>query len=263
MKTKTSVLLTMLFLATLGWAQSPPQNTNFPMIGLVRGQTLQINVVAFPPDPCYAQVGFQNSSGNPVGTTVSVSLQPNQSASLAINGNSLTSSLGQRVEVLPTVVPAAGIVSSCQASAEVLDNVLGISNVLVPGAVSYSSNPELGMLGVTLLQTVRLNVVAYPPDPCVGQISFLDSNGNLIGNELMSVNLNPGQATFLELPGSAVVTKLGQRAEVQPVATPSASSGGSNACVVSAEVYVNGLGTTSAYFPPDPCGPSSTSCTVF
>jgi len=130
------------------------------MIGLVRGQTLQINVVAYPPDPCYAQLGFQNSGGNPVGTTISVSLQPNQSASLAINGNSLTSSLGQRVEVLPTVVPAAGIVSSCQASAEVLDNVLGISNVLVPGAVSYSSNPELGMLGVTLLQTVRLNVVA-------------------------------------------------------------------------------------------------------
>jgi hypothetical protein len=32
-------------------AQSLPNYTNFPMIRLVRGQTLQINVVAFPPAP--------------------------------------------------------------------------------------------------------------------------------------------------------------------------------------------------------------------
>jgi hypothetical protein len=45
------------------------------------------------PDPCFAQLGFQNSSGNPVGTTTAVTLQPGQSASLAINGNSLASQL--------------------------------------------------------------------------------------------------------------------------------------------------------------------------
>jgi hypothetical protein len=106
-----------------------------------------------------------------------VTLQPGQSASLAINGKSLTSAPGQRVEVLPTIVPDAGIVSSCGASAEVFDNVLGITSVLVPGTVGYPSNPELGMLGVTVLQTVRLNVVAYPTDPCVGQINFLNSSG--------------------------------------------------------------------------------------
>jgi hypothetical protein len=255
-------------LTSLATAQAPPANaTNFPMIGITRGQTLQLNVVAFPTGPCYAQLGFQDSNGNPAGTTTSVTLQPGQSASLAINGNSLTNSLGQRVEVLPTVVPVAGIVSSCGASAEVFDNLLGITSVLVPGAVGYPSNPDLGMLGVTVLQTVRVNVVAYPVDPCVGQVSFLNNSGELIGNSLMTVNLNPGQATFLELPGSAMVAKLGQRAEVQPVMTPSvtlgSSSGEPNACVVSAEVYVNGLGTTSAYFPTDPCGPSSTSCIVF
>ena len=147
------------------------------MIGITRSQTLQLNLVAFPVDPCFAQLGFQNSSGNPVGTTLSVTLQPGQSASLAINGNSLTNTFGQRVEVLPTVLPDAGIVSSCQASAELYDNVLSITSVLVPGAVGYPLNPELGMLGVTVLQTVRLNVAAYPTDPCIGQISFLDSNG--------------------------------------------------------------------------------------
>jgi len=236
--------------------------TNFPMIGITRSQTLQINLVAYPVDPCFAQLGFQNSSGSAVGTTLRVTLQPGQSASLAINGNTLANSFGQRVEVLPTVVPNPNSAPGCQASAEVFDSVLGITSVLVPGAVGYPLNPELGMLGVTVLQTVRLNMAAYPTDPCIGQISFLNSNGELIGNSLMNVNLSPGQATFLELPGSTVVTKLGQRAEVQPVVTPSPSSG-PNVCVASAEVYYNGLGTTATYFPVDPCGPSSTSCAVF
>jgi len=250
-------------LTPLATAQVAPENaTNFAMIGLTRGQTLQINLVAIPPDPCFAQLGFQNSSGNPVGTTTAVTLQPGESASLAINGNSLTSRLGERVQVLPTVAPAAGIASSCQASAEIFDNALGITSVLVPGAVGYPPSPAIGMLGVTVLETVRLNVVAFPPDPCIGQISFLNSNGALVGNALMSVNLGPGQAAFLDLPGSTLVSELGQRAEVRAVVTPSASDA-SNSCVPSAEVYINGLGTTSSYYPPDPCDPSSNLCAVF
>jgi len=256
------VILLCSLLTPLAAAQVAAKNaTNFAMIGITRGQTLQINVVAFPPDPCFAQLGFQNSSGNPVGTTTAVTLQPGESASLAINGNSLNSVLGGRAQVLPTVVPVAGIPNGCQASAEIFDNALGITSVLVPGAVGYPSNPALGMLGVTELETVRLNVVAYPPDPCLGQISFLNSNGALVGNALMNVNLGPGQSTFLDLPGSTLVSKLGQRAEVRPVVTPGSAS--PNSCIPSAEVYINGLGTTSSYFPPDPCDPSSTICATF
>ena len=256
------VLLLCILLTPLATAQVAPQNaTNFAMIGITRGQTLQINVVAYPPDPCFAQLGFQNSSGNPVGTTTAVTLQPGESASLAINGNSLSSALGARVQVLPTVVPVAGVANACKASAEIFDNALGITSVLVPGAAGYASNPALGMLGVTELETVRLNVVAFPPDPCVGQISFLNSNGALVGNALMNVNLAPGQSTFLDLPGSTLVGKLGQRAEIRPVVTP--GSGSPNSCVPSAEVYINGLGTTSSYYPPDPCDPSSTLCAAF
>jgi hypothetical protein len=44
------------------------------MIGITRGQSLQINPVAIPPDPCFAQLGFQNSNGTPVGTTTADSL---------------------------------------------------------------------------------------------------------------------------------------------------------------------------------------------
>jgi hypothetical protein len=263
MKTRIAAVILMLAFANLGWAQSLPSNntTNFPMIGIVRGQTLQINVVAYPSDPCFAQLGYLNSAGNPVGPTLNVALQPGQSASLALNGDTLTDVAGQRVEVLPTVLPvtlsSAAIVNQCDASAEVFDNVLGISSVVVPGTLGFAPSPEFGMLGVTVLQTARLNVVAIPIDPCIGTLSFVNSAGVQVGNTL-NVQLAPGQAAFLELPGSTLVTKLGQRAEVQPVVTK--PNGG---CIASTEVYINGLGTTSAYYPPDPCSPSSTSCAAY
>jgi hypothetical protein len=245
----------MLALAIPSWAQSPANYTNFAMIGLVRGQTLQINIVAFPPEPCFATLGFQDVNGNPVGTTTSVSLQAGQSASLTLNGNSLTSVAGQREEVQPVVTPAVGVVNQCNASVEIYDNVLGLSSVAVPGAAGLPPSPTFGMIGVTSLQTVRLNIVAFPPDPCVAQLSFVNSQGVQVGNTL-NVQLAPGQAASLDLPGTTLVTKLGQRTEVQPVVT--APNGG---CVASAEVWLNVLGATSVYYPPDPCSPS-TSCVV-
>ena len=248
-------LLVVFVSATLGWAQSLSDYTNFPMIGLVRGQTVQLNIVAFPPDPCFATLGFQDVNGNPLGTTTYVALQPGQSASLALNGNTLTGVAGQRVEVQPTVALAAGVASQCSASAEIYDNVLEISSVAVPGASGWPPEPIFGMIGVTELQTARLNVVAFPPDPCVGELSFVNAQGAQVGNTL-NVQLAPGQAGSLDLPGTTLVTKLGQRAEVQPVVT--VTSGG---CVASAEVWVNVLGTTSVYIPPDPCS-ASTSCAV-
>jgi hypothetical protein len=138
--------------------------TNFGVIGITRAQTLQLHVAAFPPDPCIAQLGLQDVNGNPVGTTTTVSLQAGQSASLAINGNTLASSTGQRVRILPAVQPVIVISSTviptanqCVASAEVVDNVLGITSVLIPGSRGHSSVPAFGLLGVTELQTVRLN----------------------------------------------------------------------------------------------------------
>lgn len=50
----------VLALANPGWAQSLPNYTNFPMIGLVRGQTVEIHISTFPTDPCFATIGFQN-----------------------------------------------------------------------------------------------------------------------------------------------------------------------------------------------------------
>jgi len=101
--------------------------------------------------------------------------------------------------------------------------------------------------------------VAYPPDP-IGTLSFADSSGNVIGKP-MSVNLNPGQAAFLELPGTAVVSKFGQRAEIQPVVD--VVVGVPNACIASTEVYTTLTGENAVYFPPVPCSPSATSCVAF
>lgn len=75
MKTRIATAIVVFTLANLGWAQSVSNNTtNFSMIGIAHGQTLQINVVAFPPNPCFAQLGFQDINGNPVGTTLNVAL---------------------------------------------------------------------------------------------------------------------------------------------------------------------------------------------
>ena len=224
--------------------------TNFAMIGITRGQTLQLNVVAFPPDPCFAQLGFQDSNGNAIGATSTVALQAGQSASVSINGNTLAGTVGQRVEVLPFVVPTVTVSSAaippkqCVASAESFDNVLGLTSVLVPGSTGWSDSPIFGPLGVTEFQTVRLNAVAYRPEPCIGQLSFVDDEGIQVGN-VMPVQIAAGEALSLDLPESTLVAKLGQRAEVRPVAKSS-----SGARVASAEVYVNGLGTTTVYYAP-------------
>lgn len=255
--TRRFAALIALAIANVALAQGL---TNFPMVGIARGQSLVLNLVAFPPSPCMAQLGFQNSSGSPVGPNETVTLAPGQSASLALNGNSLTTTIGQRVEVLPTVALSAAAANACVATAEVIDNLLGVTMVLVPGAVSFPPSPAFGMLGVTVLQTVRLNVVAYPPSPCIGQISFADKNGNQLGTP-MPVDLTPGQSTFLDLPGNTLVNGLGQRAEVNPVVTLSPVA--ASACIASAEVYDNGVGVTAVLFPPAPCAPSSISCAVF
>src|ERR1700683_1216962 len=128
--TLTSTLSVFFVLATSSVTQAQPGPTNFPMVGITRGQTLVLNVVAFPPSPCAAQLAFQNSSGGPVGPTQTVILAPGQSASLPLNGNSVATTIGQRVELLPTVLLSPTVANSCVASAEVIDNLLGVTMVL-------------------------------------------------------------------------------------------------------------------------------------
>jgi hypothetical protein len=254
--TLTSALGVFIALATanIALAQGP---TSFPMVGITGAQTLQLNVVAYPPVPCnMVQLGFQNRNGVAVGPSETVTLQSGESMSLALNGNSLVGA-DQRVEVHPTVsgMDGAATGASCVASVEVINNVNGVTTVLTPGAVGFPPTPAFGTLGVTSFQTVRLNVVAFPPTPCIGTIDWADTNGNPIGTSL-AVQLSAGEATHLDQPGGGA---LGQRAEVRPVVTVT-----SGACIASAEVFNNTTKATRAvYYPPVPCASSSTSCVAW
>lgn len=128
--TVTSVLtvLIVLVLANGAWAQGA---TNFTMVGITRGQSLQLNLVAWPPNPaypptpiCMAELGFQGSDGKPLGTTKTVTLATGESASLTLNGDSFVKPR-ERVEVLPTVVTEGTYPPThCFASVEVIDHVL-------------------------------------------------------------------------------------------------------------------------------------------
>jgi hypothetical protein len=181
--TLTSALGVFIALAAANvtLAQVPSGPTNFPMVGIATGQTLLLNLVAFPPTPCSAQLGVQDSNGTVIALSQNLQLLPGQSAVLAVNGNSLTTAFGQGVELLPTVAGPDGTTpaAACVATAEVIDNFFGVTTVLAPGAVGYPPTPNFGMLGVTLYQTVRLNVVAFPPTPCIGQIGLRTGMENL------------------------------------------------------------------------------------
>ncbi len=258
--TFTSALGVLIALTTanVALAQVSPGPTSFPMVGITGAQTLRLNLVAFPPTPCATvKLGFQNRNGVAVGPSkTTMTLQPGQSVSLTLNGSSLVAA-DQRVELLPTVTGMDGAATgaACVASVEVINNANSVTTVLASGAVGFPPDPVFGMLGVTSLQTVRLNVVAFPPSPCIGTISWGDMNGTQIGTSV-AVQLSVGQATHLDLPGGGA---LGQRAEVRPVVVV---NGG--ACIASAEVYNNVTKATRAvYYPPTPCTPSSTSCAAF
>ena len=267
------MLAGLLSLATLATAQAPTSlnATNFGVLGITRGQTLVIHAVAFPPDPCFAQLGFQDTNGNPVGAAESVSLQSGQSARLTVNGDTLAAQAGQRVQLLPTVVPIAPVSSSavpivnhCVASVEVVDNALGITSVVIPGSVGFASTTQFGLMGITALQTVRLNVAAYGSQPCFENYSWTMGDGTPVGPS-GSFGLAPGKVGSVDLPGSSVVTGFAERVLVRPVLTPVPGPNGtpSGSCVASMEVYLNGVGATLVYWPPDPCNPACATCAVF
>ena len=61
-----------------------------------------------------------------------------------------------------------------------LDSLM-VAGIFALGVLSGSAaaDPQFGMIGLAAGETLRLNVVAYPPNPCVAQIGFRDANGAL------------------------------------------------------------------------------------
>lgn len=90
--------------------------------GAVRGQSMQINVMAPPDSPCVALLSFTNASGTPVGPRQQVSLSPGAMTSLLFNTNPDTKS--GREQFIAQITPnnpsgGPGVVPACLGSLEV------------------------------------------------------------------------------------------------------------------------------------------------
>jgi hypothetical protein len=117
---------------------------------------------------------------------------------------------------------------------------------------------SFGMVGVTGGQTIRLNVVnaeandpRLPPNPCIVQLNFVDGSGNTIAES--TETLTPGQATILDVDGSDLIGRVGNRAEVrafvQVVAESRVNRLPPNPCVSTLEVFETATGNTALLYP--------------
>lgn len=239
-------LLAFTAFTGLAHAQSDPTAVEFPMIGIGFEQTLQLNVISLPGSPCAQQLVIFDSNG---ATVASGSFPPPETLSITYNSikfdyKNQVSGFPRRKEFRPEVIltPAAGVApSACQAQAtvEVFDNFTRTDWVLTPGLVPPGPTQMpiyLGPVGLIFEQTARLNVVAHPPNPCIGTIGFTDTSGNPIGSP-MPVNLPPNQAIFIDLTGLQAGIALGsERPEVIGVFTPSPTAA-PGVCIPSVEVF--------------------------
>jgi hypothetical protein len=243
----------------LAHAQSDPTAVEFPMIGIGFDQTLQLNVISLPSSPCAMQLAIFDSNGATVAT---VSVPPPETLKITYNSinfdyKNQVSRFPQRKEFRPEVIltPPAGVApSACQAqaTAEVFDNFARTDWVLTPGLVPPGPQTMpiyLGPVGLIFEQTARLNVVAHPPNPCIGTIGFIDTSGNPIGSP-MPVSLTPNQATFIDLTGLQAGIALGsERPEVIGAFTPNPTTA-PGVCIPSVEVFDQLSGYTRLLVPP-------------
>ena len=239
-----------------GFAHAQPAPTStiaFPMIGIGFNQTLQVNVVLHPPQPCIITVTVYSDGGE-----VIVAFEQGDPDKPLRLGN-VVSSFPQRIEVRPevTLTPPVGVSpSACaaQATAEIFDNFSKTAWVVTPGLVPPGPTQMpiyLGPVGLTFEQTARLNVVAHPPNPCIGSIGFIDPSGKAI-IEPVPVSLMAGQATFLDLTGLAAGTALGsERPEVIGVFVPSPAPA-PGVCIPGVEGWGRITGYTRVFIPPGP-----------
>jgi len=250
----------LTFLGTRAAAQGNPQ---FSMVGLAAGEVLRLNVVAYPPNPCHATIGFLNANGQipqpEPGKTVS--LAPGESAFVDLPASALGIRFGGRREFQPVATlqpqPEPGAPNACGASVEVFDALTGLSLMAQPQPEPTLPNvaPQFGMAGIALGQVLRLNVVAFPPNPCSAAIGFLGANGQVPQPDPgKTVYLNPGEAAFVDLPAGTLGLPFGQRAELQPVVTliPQPEPSAASECAATAEVYDRLSGRTWTLMQPQP-----------
>jgi hypothetical protein len=209
-----------------------------------------------PVGPVEAKLGFTDLNGNAMGPSSEVTVTPGQSAWLDFNANAYVHGIGPRVEVMPVITilpnPNEETPGTIQASVEVFDALLGFGSVFTPVSEypPAPDSPPLVSQGLAGGQTMRINIGAYPIDPCVAVVSFLGSNGSALASS-QQVNLAPGMGTSIDLNADSLNLKLGQRIEVLPVVSLSPPIAGAvavnPACHESVEVFDHITGRTETY----------------
>ena len=210
----------------------------FPIIGEGLGQTLR--VIAVAPEGgagCDAMLRFVDVSGNqqPPNPNKTVDLMPGQSDFLDFPANLVLTRLGQRLELRPTADVLAMLPSGapantdCMFFAEVFDQATGFSQVFAhpPNPNMPGSMPTFPLMGVALGQVLRFTAVAVGPGPqttpvaagaCMVTMGFEDMSGVQKPPNPNTMTLSPGQGMFLDFSAAGMLTRVGQRAEVRPVA---------------------------------------------
>ncbi len=254
MVAKIGLPLLLSSFVTLAQAQPAPATVlDFPMVGVGFDQTFQVNVATM--NACALQFAVYDSNGVNIGSqssgagtgTVTFHSFP------ITNFVKIPRQLAELRAVVTLVPPPTVAACKAQGTVEIYNNFTHVTSVVAPQLPAVQAGSPffgLGPVGAGEFQTIRLNVLAHPPQPCFGILGFVDSNGNPIGRTL-PVSLNPGQAAFLDLPGALLPPSVFGRVEVLPVLTPLPGAVPGE-CVTSVEVYDQFTGWTHAFYPPGP-----------
>jgi hypothetical protein len=208
-----------------------------------------------PGSPVEANLSFVNLNGIAIGPSSTVTVNPGQFVTLDFPANDYLSIFSRRLEVIPVITPAQNpngpSSTPVQASVEVIDAFTGVATVLsaVPLWPPQSGAPSLLPQDLAAGQTMRLNAIAFPPDPCVSILSFADQNGNPLGTS-QQVNLAPGTGAYLDLNADTLGLRFGQHLDVQPIVTVTAPIGAAainSACQTSVEVFDHLTGRTMTF----------------
>jgi hypothetical protein len=250
------------------------------IIGMIRGQTARLNLVnlgdpdIIPPGPCVSTLTFLDGAGNLLGAS-NLSLDVGQAGLLDLNADRL--GIRGRLEIRGVAHSAPNLdptlpdpCASTRVTLELFDNKSLQTTAFAPEPhLADQPEPErhFGMLGITLGQDLRLNVInlcdgsvnnlcdgSVTPPPCEATVGFLDANGRDLITPVVLTLAAGGGSGFVDLVANHGIiindkTRLESRGQVSfpPVRDPIAP----DPCAVvqtSVEVFNSKTGQTTVFY---------------
>ncbi len=241
-----------------------------PPIGGAYGHIIRLvaGPVRVPPwVPVELNLGFVDNDGKAIGPKSTITLKPDETATLDLDIDTLLKRPGERVEVRP-VVTVANVKSAPRTPAvsqetyngasgpaffvptvtEVFDRSTGFGTVVASENTVSLHPPAFDFQGLAGGQTMRLMVEALPLAPCEATVSFADRAGKTLGKS-QQVKLAPGTAMAVNLNADSLGLKSGERIEVLPAVRVShyGAAPAFSFCRANVEVFDNRTGRTWTY----------------